>query len=58
MTMDLKKSEKRGFVASSDDEAEDGSEKLGAEYHRCVIEWLKKLKEIGDEKLSLGGDAQ
>ncbi|KAM7458890.1 hypothetical protein BLSTO_00355 [Blastocystis sp. subtype 1] len=52
MTMDLKKSEKRGFVASSDDEAEGGSEKLGAEYHRCVIEWLKKLKEIGDEKLN------
>ena len=54
MTMDLKKSEKRGFVASSDDEGEGGSEKLGSEYHRCVIEWLKKLKEM----LSLGGDAQ
>lgn len=57
MTMDLKKSEKRGYVVSSDEDGEGGNGKLGEEYHRCVIIWLKKMKEIGDEKLSRYGDA-
>ena len=54
MTVDTKKSEKRGYVASSDEEdaEKSSSGKLGEEYHRCVMSWVKKLNEIGEEKLS------
>lgn len=54
MTVDTKKSEKRGYVSSSDEEDAEkaGNGKLGEEYHRCVMSWVKKLNEIGEEKLS------
>lgn len=61
MTMDLRQSEKRHFIASSDEESNDvsngeeeakgGSEKeRSKEYHRCVMVLVEKIVELCDSK--------
>lgn len=60
MTMDLRQSEKRHFIASSDEEPNDasngeeakgGSEKeRSKEYHRCVMVLVEKIVELCDSK--------
>ena len=61
MTMDLRQSEKRHFIASSDEESHDvsngeeeakgGSEKeRSKEYHRCVMVLVEKIVELCDSK--------
>ena len=60
MTMDLRQSEKRRFIASSDEESSDpsnGEEAKGSpekerskEYHRCVMVLVEKIVELCDSK--------
>ena len=54
MTVNNKKSEKRQYL-ESDDENEDENEvvKPNSEYHNCVYEFIEKIIDLANTKLGL-----
>lgn len=49
MTISCKKSEKRQYIESDDEQPEEQSS--GNEYHSCVMEFVQKVFEIANSKL-------
>lgn len=52
MTMSTKKSEKRQYLESDDENDEENQEiKANSEYHKCVYEFIEKIVDLANTKL-------